>query len=112
MSFLTDISEEFEDILTGEFSVRIILISRATGEECDTRGIYDKTLEVFEKEGVQVNTVYNRVTIPVNSLTFVPEQYDVVRVYDIEEVNYTEYKIYTYDPESEGAAVIPLIQDD
>ena len=115
MSFADSLNDDFSNILAGEFSCKVVFISRSTGETSTVRGIFDETLETIEQDGgITLNSMFARVTVFVPDLDFIPAQHDFIDIYPFgnDATSSVRWRIHSYDPESEGNVVIPLIKDD
>lgn len=111
MTFADDIAAEFEDILAGEFSVRVDLTSKASGLVTETRGIFDETYEAIDlDEGEsQVTAKFARITIYYRNLPASLKTYDYADIYHPEgDIIPDQYKIVEIQDESEGHAMLVL----
>ncbi len=111
MTFIADISDDFETILESEYSSRVVF--HLDSADWDTRGIFDETYEEVQlDEGAQpIAAKITRVTIYYKNrpadvtiktlMTYHPDTGDTV-----------DYIVLDIQDESEGNALITLRKDE
>lgn len=106
MNFRDNLKSDLENILTGEFSVRIVFFSGTS--EFERSGIFDETFEAVQTEqGIEINDQLARFTIYGPSLPVSIAQLDRVDVYEDGETAIS-YKIKDLQPNSEGNYLVLL----
>lgn len=110
MTFREALDADFEEILTGDFSVRIIIIpSQNPSLEFETRGIFDDTEEVVAvTDGGNIMGRVPRVTLWQKGLDYTILQKDIVRVDFEDGTALQNYVVREPDYNSEGQVLLML----